>query len=57
MSRSTSWIVADAQITTGLVLFDVSGTDGDDDLHVVPDGLQHPDLTVRLEARQHTEAW
>ena len=47
-------IVADAQITTGLVLFDVSGTDGDDDLHVVPDGLQHPDLTVRLEARQHT---
>ncbi len=35
MSRSTSVIVADAQITTGLVLFDVSGTDGDDDLHVV----------------------
>ena len=47
-------IVADAQIATGLVLFDVSGTDGDDDLHVVPDGLQHPDLAVRLEARQHT---
>ena len=37
MSRSTSSIVADAQITPDLVLLDVSGADGDDDLHVVLD--------------------
>ena len=36
MSRSTSSIVGDAQITPDLVLLNVSGADGDDDLHVVP---------------------
>ena len=46
-------VVADAQIAAHLVLFNVTGADGDDDLHVVLQGLQHPDLAVRLEARQH----
>jgi len=46
-------VIADAQVAADLLLFDVSGADGHHDLHLVPDGGQHPDLAVRLEPRQH----
>ena len=46
-------VVADAQIAPHLVLFDIPGADGHHDLHIVLQRLQHPDLAVRLEARQH----
>ena len=45
-------IVADAEVPPHLVLLDVRGVDGDDDLHVLPQLLEHTDLAVRLEARQ-----
>ena len=46
-------IVGDAQIAPHLVLFNIRGVDGDDDLHVVAQLLEHTDLAVRLKARQH----
>ena len=46
-------IVGDAQVAPDLVLLDVAGTDGDDDLHRVPQLLEHADLAVRLEPGQH----
>ena len=46
-------LVGDAQIAPDLVLLDVPGADGHHDLHVVPQLLEHTDLAVRLEPRQH----
>ena len=46
-------VVGDAQVAPDLVLLDVPGVDGDDDLHVLLQLQQHPHLAVRLEARQH----
>ena len=45
-------LVGDPQIAAGLVLLNGHGVDGDDDLHVVLELLEHPDLAVRLKARQ-----
>ena len=46
-------VVADAQIAAHLALFNVSGADGDDDLHLVLQGGQHTNLAVGPEAGQH----
>ena len=46
-------IVGDAQITAHLVLLDISGVNGNDDLNILFQLLQHPDLAVRLKARQN----
>ena len=46
-------VIGDAQVSPDLVLLDVRGIDGDEDLHVVLQLLEHPDLAVRLEPRQH----
>ena len=45
-------IVADAKVPPHLVLLNVRGVDGNDDLHVFPELLEHADLAVRLKARQ-----
>ena len=46
-------VVADAQVAPHLVLLNITGADGHDDLHVVLQRPQHPDLAVRLKPRQH----
>ena len=46
-------LVGDAQVAPDLVLFDISGADGDHDLHILFQLLEHPDLAVRLEAGQN----
>ena len=46
-------VVGDAQVPPDLVLLDVAGVDGDDDLRLVPQLLQHPQLAVRLKAGQY----
>ena len=46
-------IVGDAQIAARLALLDIVGVDARDDLDVVDEALEHADLGVRLEARQH----
>ena len=46
-------VVGDPQIPPHLVLLDVAGADGDDDLRPVLELGQHPDLAVRFEAGQH----
>ena len=43
----------DAQVAPDLVFLDVCGVNGNEDLHVVLQLLEHPDLAVRLESRQH----
>ena len=46
-------VIRDAQVPPHLVLFNIRGVDGDHDLHIVPELLEHPHLTVRLKARQY----
>ena len=46
-------IIGDAQISPDLALFDVRRIDGNDDLHILLELLEHADLAVRLKARQH----
>ena len=46
-------VIGDAQVPPDLVFLDVCGVDGNEDLHVVLQLLEHPDLAVRLESRQH----
>ncbi len=46
-------IVGDAKVAAHLVFFNVAGVDGDDDLHIVAQLLEHADLAVGLEAGQH----
>ena len=46
-------VIGDAQIAAHLVFLDVGGVDDDDDLRVVLELLQHPDLAVGGEAGQH----
>ena len=46
-------VVGDAQIAAHLALLDIVGVDGDDDLNVLGHLLQHADLAVGLESRQH----
>ena len=46
-------VIGDAEIAADLVLFNVNGTDDDDDLAVVYELREHLELVVRLEARQH----
>ena len=43
-------VIGDAKVATDLVLFNIAGVNGDDDLRLVLQLLQHPDLTVRLKA-------
>ena len=43
-------VVGDAEVSAGLVLLDVVGVDGDDDLDVVRDALEHAELGVGLKA-------
>jgi hypothetical protein len=45
-------IVGDAEIATDLVFFDVAGIDDNDDLGLILELRQHPDLGIRLESRQ-----
>ena len=47
-------VVGDAQIAPHLALFDIAGVDGNEDLRIAAELLQHTDLTVRLKAGQHT---
>ena len=46
-------VVGDAQVAAHLALLDVVRVDGDDDLGVVDEALQHADLGVGFEAGQH----
>lgn len=46
-------VVGDAQVSADLALLDVVGVDGDDDLHLVGQALEHADLGVGLEPGQH----
>ena len=46
-------VVGDAQVAAGAALLDVAGVDGDDDLHVIRQALEHAELGVRLEPGQH----
>ena len=46
-------VIGDAQVAPDLVLLDVPGVDGDDDLRLVLQLLQHADLAVWLESGQH----
>ena len=45
--------IGDAKIAADLALFNVRRSDGNDDLHIVLELLEHPDLAVRLKPRQH----
>ena len=45
-------VVGDAQVAANLVLLDVGGVDGDDDLNLLLELQQHPQLAVRLKSRQ-----
>ena len=47
-------IVGDAQVAAHLVLLDVDGRDDDDNLRGVGQLLQHAQLRVGLESREHT---
>ena len=46
-------VVRDAKVTAGLVLLDMVGVDGDDDLNVIRQALKHAELAVGLETGQH----
>ena len=46
-------VIGDAQIPPHFILLNVTGVDGDDDLHIVLQLLKHPNLAVRLKARQY----
>ena len=46
-------VIGDAQIPPDLVLFNIVGVDGNDHLHLILQLQQHPQLAVRLKARQH----
>ena len=45
-------VIGDAKIAPNLILFDIVGVDGNDHLHLLLQLQQHPQLAVRLEARQ-----
>ena len=46
-------IIGDPQIAPHFVLLDIPGIDGNDDLHIILELLEHSDLAVRRKARQH----
>ena len=46
-------VIGDAQIAPNFAFFNIAGADGHHDLHLVLHGAQHPDLAVRLKARQY----
>ena len=46
-------VIGDAEVAARLVLLDVVGVDGDDDLDVVGEALEHAELGVWLEPGQH----
>ena len=46
-------VVGDAQVAADLALLDVVGVDGDDDLHLIYQALEHGDLGIGLEAGEH----
>ena len=47
-------VVCDAQIPPYLILLNIGGIDGNDDLRTVLHLGQHPDLAVRLKPGQHS---
>ena len=47
-------IIGDAQIPTDLILFDICRIDGNHHLHLLLQLQQHPQLAVRLKARQNS---
>ena len=47
-------VVCDSEVGPDLVLLNVLGTDDDDNLDAVADLLEHTQLAVGLESRQHT---
>ena len=47
-------IVGDSQIAAHLILFDILRADYDNDLYLIGQLHQHPQLAVRLKARQNT---
>ena len=47
-------VIGDAQVAPNLVLLNIHGTDNDDDLRIVLQLREHPQLAVRLEPRQHS---
>ena len=47
-------LIGDAKVAADLVLLNVGRGDGDHDLHIVLELLEHTDLAVRLKARQNT---
>ena len=49
-------VVGDAQVAAALVLLDVAGADGDDDLRLILELKEHLDLVVRFKAGQHTRS-
>ena len=46
-------VIGNAQVATGLVLLDMVGVDGNDDLNVIGNALEHAELAIRLKTRQH----
>ena len=46
-------IIGDPQIAPHFVLLDIPGIDGNDDLHIILELLEHSDLAVRRKTRQH----
>ncbi len=46
-------VIGDADISTDLVFLNIRRLDGDNDLRLVLQLLQHPDLGIRLKARKH----
>ena len=46
-------VIGNAQVTASLVLLDVVRVNGDDDLDVVCNALEHAKLAIRLKTRQH----
>ena len=53
LSADAAPAIAHAQIAPDLVLFNILRTDHNDNLHLVRQLHQHPQLAVRLKARQH----
>ena len=45
-------LIGDAQIPPDLVFLNVAGADRHDNLHILPQLLEHADFAVRLEAGQ-----
>ena len=46
-------IIGDAEVAADFVFLDISDVDGNNDLHLVAEFLEHPDLGVRVKAGKH----